>query len=358
MNEPDTPHILQVRPTLRALKLLSSDDPAVAEQLTMLDRAKSAPDPDTQRHILHELQLEQLQHPLLNDVRTRLEQGGMPDRHASSSRAAGQPIYEARSHTGAAWRGAFVLEGDVMWLVFASPHDRFHSTAAEFLKKGDWLPHELDKELAAQDAERTRRHLWRVEALTTILHALRGAIDEQRPIGFKLADTTGSNVCMLRLQGEAIDEPASTADLAHTTSGMLTVTLLIRGADYKTLVEPILHLLRIVWDGAEAQDQTFLDGGDLQLMWTMTHARLAQLTATVNSTTDMVALPQELPTPTALHYVNTNKLAAAFVNGTAVYSLCGQWFVPRHDDSVSLPVCRECEERKPWAQEMLDRLRS
>jgi hypothetical protein len=165
-------------------------------------------------------------------------------------------------------------------------------------------------------------------------------------------------VCALRLESEPLDEPAPTAELAHTTSGMLTVTLLIRGADHKDLIQPILGLLDLVRDGAEEQEQVYLKGGDLQLVWTVSHARLTQLTAAVNDTTDMVEHPQELPTPTALHYVSTSVLAAAFVDGTAVYSLCGQWFVPRFDGSARLPVCQECEERKPWAQAVLDGLRS
>jgi hypothetical protein len=358
MTEPDPPRVLQVRPTLRALKLLPTDEPAVVAERTVSDRAKSAPDADTKRAILYQHRLGQLQYSLLNDVRTILKQGGMPTRHAASSKAAGRTVYEARSHTGAGWRGAFVLEGDVMWLVYASPHDRFHATAADFIKTGKSLPDELDKELAAQDAERIRRRSWRVDALTAILDALREATEEQRPVDFELADMTSSNVCTLRLESEPIDEPAPTADLAHTTTGMLTVTLLIRGADHKDLIQPILDLLALVRDGAEEQEQVHLKGGDLQLVWIVSHARLAQLTATVNDTTDMVAHPQELPTPTALHYVSTGQLAAAFVDGTAVYSLCGLWFVPRLDGSADLPVCQECEERKPWAQAVLDGLRS
>ena len=139
MTEPDPPRVLQVRPTLRALKLLPTDEPAVAAERTVFDRAKSAPDVDTKRAILAEHRLWQLQYSLLNDVRTILEQEGMPDRH-TPSKAAGRTVYEARGRTGAAWRGASVLEGDVLWLVYASPHDRFHSTAADFIKKGKWLP--------------------------------------------------------------------------------------------------------------------------------------------------------------------------------------------------------------------------
>ena len=72
-------------------------------------------------------------------------------------------------------------------------------------------------------------------------------------------------MCTLRLESEPLDEPAPTAELAHTTSGMLTVTLLIRGADHKDLIQPILGLLDLVRDGAEEQEQVYLKGGDLRL---------------------------------------------------------------------------------------------
>jgi hypothetical protein len=361
MTKTDPPRAIQVRPTLRALKLLPSDDPAVAAQTNVLERAKRAPDTDTKRAILFsELRLGQLQHPLLDDVRTALEQGGMPDVHASSTKAAKttkHTVYEARSRTGAAWRGAVVLEGDIMWLVFADRHDPFHRTAADYIKKGSWLPTQLDRELAAQDAERIDLDRWRVEALTKFLDALGKATTEKRPVEFGLADATSGDACTLRVEIEHVEEPAPTPDLAHTTSGMLRIALLIRGAD-RELVDSILGILAHVRDGAEERDQSYLKGGGLLLLSTVSHARLAQLTAAVNDTTDVAVQAQVLPTPTVLHYVNTGRLAAGLVNGTAVLSLCGEWFVPRLDGSADLPVCRTCEERKPLAQALLDGLRS
>jgi hypothetical protein len=353
MSSDNPKHALQVRPTLRALKLLPADEPTVAAALSMLDRARQAPDSATQRAILAELQLGQLQHPILDDVRTTLKQGGMPDVH-KSTKADGRTVYEARSRTGAAWRGAFVLEGGTWWLVYASPHDRFHSTAADYMKKGSWPPSPLDKQLAAQDAEYILRSQWRVTALTTILDALSRAVAEARRVEFELADATGTAACTLRLEIEH-DEPAPTADLAHTTSGMLQISLLIRGAG-RELVNAILALLAFVRDGE--QEQSYLPGGDLHLMSTMSHARLVQLTADVNETTDVATQASTLPTPTALHYVSKEQLAAGAVIGTAVMSLCGQWFVPRVDGSADLPVCATCEDRKPLAQAMLDGLRS
>lgn len=353
MSSNDPQHAMQVRPTLRALRLLPASEPAVAVALSTLDRARQAPDGTTQRAILADLRLGQLQHPLLEDVRTSLKQGGLPDAH-KSTKAAGRTVYEARSRTGSAWRGAVVLDGGTWWLVYASPHDRFHSTVADYIKKGNWPPSPLDKELAAQDAEYALQSQWRVDALTKILKALSTAIAENRLVEFDLADATGTGACTLRLEIEH-DEPAPTADLAHATSGMLQISILIHGAD-RDLVKATLALLAFVRDGE--QEQSYLPGGDLHLMSTMSHARLAQLTADVNEATDVATRASTLLPPTALHYVSKEQLAAGAVTGTAVMSLCGQWFVPRVDRSADLPVCATCEDRKPLAQAMLDHLRS
>lgn len=348
--------VTQVRPTLRALRLLPAGDEGVAEALNVIGRARRATDTAAKRAILSELRLDELRHPLLEDVRTTLERGGTPDTHETSSRAAKRTVYEARSRTGAAWRGAVVLEDDVMWLVFADVHDRFHSTAADYLKKGDWLPGVLDAQHAAHDAERACLGRWRVRAVVQILDALREAVCRQRPVELRLDDPAADEPCVLRLEVEH-EEPAPTADLAHTTSGLLEVTLLIRRAR-RELVHRVLRVLDLVRDGAGLQDQAFLPGGDLLLLSTVSHARLTQLTATVDDTTDIVPGASALPDPAVLHYVNTARLAAGFVDGTAVLSLCGEWFVPRVDGAAHLPVCRACEERKPLAQALLDGLRS
>lgn len=344
----------QVRPTLKALKALPAEGSGVADALRVLERAKRAADPDTRRRILTELRLDEMRQPLLDDARNALAGVGVLDLHASSTKVAGRSVYEVRDRTGAAWRGAVMRAGGVLWLVFAERHDRFHSTAASFFQKGDWEPTELDKALAQQDAVRHQQHQWRVDALARFLDVLRVAVTEQRPVEFELAALTGSDVCTLRLEIEH-EVPAASVELAHTTSGMLDVSLLIRGSSYD-LVKAILEVVAVVRDGD--QDQAFLPGGDLQLLSTVSHARLAQLTAVVNATTDFPERATDLPAPTALHYVNADRLAEGYVDGTAVLSLCGEWFVPSVDGSADLPVCRGCEERKPVAQAILDGLRS
>ncbi|WP_061269303.1 DUF3039 domain-containing protein [Cellulosimicrobium funkei] len=349
----------QVRPTLKALKILPDDEPLVAAAQHELERAKQATDLDTQRAILAGLRLGELKHPLLDDARTILEKGGVPDVHASSSKAAStktarRTVHEVRARTGAAWRGAVVLEDGVWWLVFAERHDRFHSTSADFFKKGTWAPSELDKQLAAQDAVHLERRRWKIAALTALLDALRDAVAQTRPIEFALTAPAGGGACTLRVEIEH-DAPAPTADLAHTSSGILQTSLLVRGAG-RDLVEAIVEILACVCDGE--QDQSYLPGGDLLFLSTISHARLAQLTATISATTDIAVHVKELPAPTVLHYVNTGRLTAGFVTGTAVLSLCGEWFVPRLDSSADLPVCPTCEEHEPVARALLEHLRS
>jgi len=341
----------QVRPTLRALKLLPNDDPTVAAARAVLDRAKQAPT-DAQRAILSELRLGQLQHPLLDDVRTRLAQGSVPDVHRSSTQAAGRTVYEARSHTGAAWRGTFVLEDDVWWMVFADRHDLFHSTAAGYIKKGTWEPGLLDLALAAQDAAHLLIEQWRVTTLAAVLGALGTAVRQAQPVELQLTDAASTGACTLRLEIEH-DDPATSADLAHTTSTMLQVSLLIRGAG-NGLLGDLLALLALLGDGE--QEQAYVKGGML-LLSTMSHARLAQLTGDVPTSAAEAAQTTLLPAPTVLHYASTAQIAKGFVTGTAALSLCGQWFVPTLDGTAPLPVCATCEKHRPLAQAMLDALR-
>lgn len=277
----------------------------------------------------------------------------MPDVHRSATKAAGRTVYEARSQSGAGWRGALVLDDGVMWLVFADRHDRFHASAADYIKKGTWRPGSLDVELAAQDAEYVRLRRWRVDTLAVVLSALGESAANSRPVEEKIADPFGGNSCNLRIEIDH-DIPALSASLAHTTAGLLLVSLLIRGAS-RRLVEEIISVMAIIRDGE--QDQAFLPGGDLQLLYTMTHARLAQLTADVATSASAALQPTRVPNSTALHYVSRPTLAEALVNGTALLTLCGEWFVPRHDDSALLPICAVCEQRQPHAQAVLDALR-
>lgn len=88
----------------------------------------------------------------------------------------------------------------------------------------------------------------------------------------------------------------------------------------------------------------------------LTHARLAQLSATLASTGGK-APATEVRSQGALHYVDRGRLSGGFVNGTAVLSLCGVWFVPQHDSNANLPVCAACESIEPAAQRLIGAVR-
>jgi len=346
--------VVQVRPTLKALKMLPRDDAAVDQAMSTFERAKQVGEPAARRSILAELTLGKMPHPLLDDARTRIAGARMPDIHVASSTQTGRTVYEVRSRTGAAWRGALVLEDGVMWLVFAERHDRFHSTAAGFFKSASWQPTDLDRALAKQDTAVLEIQKWRTSTLLILLDALRVATDERRVVHFQVDSLSHKETCEMRLEIEH-EQPASSADHAHTTSGMIEVSLRVDGDDWE-LVQSILGVLAIIRDGE--QEQAFLPGGGLLLLSTISHARLAQLTAAVDETTDVSEHAHVVPAPGALHYANTIQIAAGFVNGSAALSLCGEWFVPSVDDSSDLPVCSTCEELKPVAQALLDHLRA
>lgn len=346
----------RVRPTLRVLKTLPRVGDDAAWVLATIGRAQRAADLATKRSILSELRLDDMRHPLLDDLREAFERGDAPDRHESASREVGRTVYEARSSTGAAWRGAAVLEDGVVWLVFADVHDRFHSTAADYLKRGTWRPSALDNELAAQDSVRSRWRLWRVEVLTAVMRGLTEAVAANGRADLDLPAAETNSVCSLQLVLDH-DRPAARAELAHTTSGMLHVAVKIKnGTDNYATVRVVLEMLTFI-RGEGEQDQSYLPGGDLLVLATVSHARLAQLTAQVPMVSE-IRPGGPRPEPSVLHYVNTGELAAGFVNGSAVLSLCGEWFVPRRDSTAELPVCPRCEEQEPFAQALLNSLRS
>lgn len=350
--------VSQVRPTLRALKLLPADSFDSAPILSTLARARNANGADEKRAILGSLTLWSLDQPLLNDARDLFDQG-TPDQHKSSTAAAGRPVYEVRSTTGAAWRGGVIVDGDTAWLIFADVHDRFHESAAEYIKTGSWAPSALDMVLRDRDVARVEARAWEIDLLTSLLeHLCQAAASPDRSTFTTPLDAKGKS-CSVDITVEH-DPPAPGPELAHTSTGLVYVTVRSSKATWAT-VERMIPLLDFIQaastETGEVLEPAFLPGGDLLILMTLTHARLAQLSAQVSASGGERPVGV-LPVPTHLHYVGKVRLARSFVQGDAVQGLCGVWFVPVTDGSAALPVCGQCEETQPIAQQLLDMLRT
>lgn len=345
----------QVRPTLRALKLLPPESYDSTAILGTLDRARATTDPEERRMILNGLTLAGLSHPLLDDAR-RAFATGAPDRHRESSAAAHRPVYEARSTTGAAWRGSVIRDGDTAWLVFACAHDRYHSTAATYIKKGAWEPTALDHELRDADNRAAALAAWKTALFTDILQHLTAAATTPGPHAFTTPPDVQGCTWDLTFTVEH-DHPAQTAAQAHTTSGLVQITARAT-QDAWPLLTHAIPLLDALQSSEHPLETTYLSGGDILLLLTVTHAALAQVSADIAAPTSGQA-PTLMPSPpTHLHWVNTPHLTQAFVLGTVTEGLCGTWFVPLLDGAADLPVCPACEQAKPLAQAILDALRT
>lgn len=105
----------------------------------------------------------------------------------------------------------------------------------------------------------------------------------------------------------------------------------------------------------ENREQSYLDGGNLQMLGLLSHAHLAQLTAQLGDPAPLTTV--EPRTPTHLHGVSAPALTEAWITGSAVLSFCGVWFVPRYDETAPLPMCEECERANPVVTALLTALR-
>lgn len=88
---------------------------------------------------------------------------------------------------------------------------------------------------------------------------------------------------------------------------------------------------------------------------TVTHAKIIQLAAEID---DKEQSPSEgNVAPKFLDYVGIQYLTEAYVAGSPVRGVCGEWFVPTRDGKAPLPICTKCEEQRPVAENVLEMIR-
>ena len=97
-----------------------------------------------------------------------------------------------------------------------------------------------------------------------------------------------------------------------------------------------------------------IDRGEMIFEFFVSGARLIQLMALGKN--DVPTEDIEPPEPTVLHYVMKKRLTEAYVEGTAVRAVCGEWWVPVGDEIThnDLPVCPRCEDEQKVAQALED----
>jgi hypothetical protein len=312
----------------------------------------------------NDLRLGELSHPLLEDANDRFANGSSPDLHIAASKAAGNKVYEVRSRTGAAWRGAVVLDkaGDP-WLVYAEKHDRFHSRAAEHLKSAkalDYMPRAVDYKLREREEAVDRDAQWQISILGSLVSIIREAIQSPGMVAKHELPLQSSWSGRYFLEGIVEHDPAATsADTAHLSSSSVDLWLTFSpGSDASCLhriVQVVIPFLKV----QDASIDPIYDlNGALQVQAIITQAKLIQLLADAGDEGELVGVCR-MPEPTHLHYVAQSYLMSAFVHGIEVRGICGEWFVPIHGEGAetALPICEPCERGKPNAQFVLDLIR-
>lgn len=344
--------IVTVRPTLSVLRQLRGGSESVARaQKILADAGRATSDADRAR-ILTQLQLGDLTHPLLDDARRGFSRGELTT-HRSSTAKFGQPVYEVRDRAGAAWRGAVVCLQETpgtAWLVFVDKHDEFHTAAATFFASTGTLLKSLDKQLWTRETARAVLTAQRLGALRAVLTCFTDALASGARSDAVLPKGPWGAQVRISIDIEH-DTPALHASDAHRSAGLVDVSIIVDSVEEFSPIMAVLDYLcrqrsaEWVWKNKR-----------LVTLLTLSHAEMAQLSADLDAGGEIGAPERAVGRP-ALHYVGSALLLEAVVEGLAVQALCGEWFVPLRDEAAELPVCGDCEERLPLAQQILDRLR-
>lgn len=352
-----------VRPTFRVLAMLPLDDFGDTSAQGAIERAKAVKDPEARKRILNEITLEGLTHPLLDDARQRLNTG-KPDRHEAATREFGRTVYEVRSRTGAAWRGAVILDdaGDP-WLVYAERHNQFHTRVGPALRKDKAKdapknllePSVLDYDVRNLEDERAAELQLELDLIGQLLEGLKEAV-ESRALVTKVSpeDPDDGSTLTYEIHVEHGD-PAKTPDLAHETGSEISVTYVLRDGSHRMRELLLRTGILLIQPDQNLRDEQYLLDGRLRVELIVTHAKLAQLIADVAP--QDVELPLAPTPPTHLHYVNKDQRTHGFVAGHAIQALCGHSFVPTKSEEAGLPLCPKCEQIEGVTQSMLDFVR-
>ena len=348
-----------IRPTLRVMSQLpreSFPDPTMFDEVKKL---KSLP-LEARQAALKRITLDDIDHGLVNDARSYLAAGITPDLHKSSTASRKEPVYEVRNRQGAAWRGAVIIDqnGD-WWLVYAERHDHFHANAAKFFgsNASDYLPSNIDEKLKEWD--RIRRQ--ELEEDKTILLSFSQALEQAikspgRTCKVLLPDLVKEKdrVLVTVTFPETADSPST----MHETIGEVSVIITIDMTN-KELRDRLLGLcVPFIQPDPAMRDQVYTsDYRSIHLDMFVSQARLAQFLAT--SKIPHTSLLPDVPEPIRRHWAGQKVLTEAFVNGSVIQALCGEWFVPTRDGEAlpELPICLDCEAVEPLAQQLHNLIR-
>lgn len=350
-------HMAVIRPTLHVLSALRKANLLAQNDVEAYDSALRVDDISTKVDRLAALELDTLDVSLFNDARSLLTVDKLPDTHRASTSAAQQNIYELRDHTGAAWRGAGFLDQarQILWVIHALPHDHFHSEAPEYMKQlrkaGRLGPSTLDLKILQAEHARLDRKIHRVSVLSALVDALQQSISHRgssRVVMPETVDFVGAE--MWAEVSDIPDDPTEWAPRqAHTQIEMVSIEIFL--ADISPDVRRwLLHVcLPFLQPDRDMIESVFRKSQSVLIM--VTQAKLMQLLS-LNGTALANFTPPTPPEPTHLHYTAKAGLTTAYVEGSAVRAVCGDWWIPSGDENThsELPICEKCESEHPFAE--------
>lgn len=329
------------RPTLKFLKLLPEE--SLAQQRDYKLFKAGAADKIT---------VGAISHPLIDNA-AREFQTGLPDKHVSSSKSAGRPVYEVRSRTGAAWRAAVIVdEKGFPWLIYAAKHDKFHALASSQLSASQiesWLPTALDRKLLLREEAEVAHQVWQRAAILAILGGLsqaislpaNGEVSVSVP-GFTPRDKQAE----VRMAMEH-DPPGPFQERSQSLATLsLRITEPTEERLHRELIRSVLPLLQ---PDTQKHHPDFHVGGEFEVLIELTQAKITQLVALQLQDAHESHLEITCEPNTLLHYVSKFVLVEAMITGSATRAVCGTWFVPTKDKEAELPICPSCEEKQPYA---------
>jgi hypothetical protein len=273
-------------------------------------------------------------------------------------------VYEVRSRTGAAWRGAVVFDhaGDP-WLVYADKHDRFHSQAARHLKSAnapDYMPRGVDYKLREREDAVDLDMQWQTAVLISVVSIIKKAAASPGVVSKAELPLRATWSGSYFIEGTVEHDPAATSgETAHLSSSSVDLWLSFSPGSDTSLLHRIMQVVIPFLKVQDASINPVYDlKGALQVQAIISQAKLIQLLADAGNQGKLLRVPT-MPEPTHLHYVTQRYLMSAFVHGKEVRGICGEWFVPIHGAGVetSLPICEPCERDRPNAQFVLDLIR-
>ena len=322
----------RARPTLRVLRE---------------DLGDGWPTPFTRRAIeagdIEAIQpLDALDHPILLKASSSFTDNPADDTYVGSiASVSSSQLLEIKSGQ---WRAGVLVESDVCWVVTAGlakgghkDRDDFYESLERREKNGtihSLLPSQEDRDTLKRERASTIITAWQLEVQSLLLDALRfvehgGVSDISIPSPDpKAADgelfaniTLGVTLPQDDYPHEDVTLEFSFAD--RWKSGQLRWHLTMQAL--ATISPP-----EDGWDPIGEIYSNLLEPGTL-----------AQRAHEVQALQDRDELARSTPT-THSHYTHRRDLAQRSVDGTAVRTLCGIYFVPRRDPN-SLPKCPKCE---------------